>query len=144
MEKKVSISRVLAAKIGVEPALIRGHEDQGFIYFTWADSPVVGAQCANCNAILWVDQRNDEILSESKPPDVPDSGPGYRGYAEGKIRRFLAAMPSCPNCGQLNFDRFVNNVNYPRFPSGEELGENIPSTDVLKVDAENIEVALLE
>lgn len=140
----MSISRVHAAKIGVQPALIRGHEDQGLIYFTWANTPVVGAQCANCNAILWVDQRKDAMLNESKPADVPESGPGYQGYAKGKIRRFLAAMPSCPNCGQHNFDRFVNNVNYPRFPSGEEFGENTSSTDVLKADAENIEVALLE
>lgn len=142
VENKVSVSKVLAAKIGVQPALIRGREDQGLIYFTWADSPVVGAQCANCNAILWVDQRKDMILNETKPAAVPESGPGYQEYAKGKIRRFLDAIPSCPHCGQD--DRFVNNVNYPRFHSGEELGENTPSTDVLKANAENIEVALLE
>jgi len=140
----VAISRVLAAKIGVEPALIRDHQDKGLIYFTWEDSPVVGAQCANCNFILWVNQQKDVILTENKPADVPESGPGYRIYAEEKIRRFLDSLPNCPQCGQHNFDRFVNNVNYPRFPGGEELGKNISSTDVLKVDAENIEVALLE
>lgn len=36
METEVSISRVLAAKIGVEPALIRGCEEEGLIYFTWS------------------------------------------------------------------------------------------------------------
>lgn len=141
MENEASISRVLAAKIGVEPALIRGREDEGLIYFTWADSPVVGAQCANCNAILWVDQRRNAILSETKPADVPESGSGYRRYVEGKICGFLASMPGCPHCGQHNFDRFVNNVNYPRFSSGVELGEHISSTDVVKMDADNVEVS---
>lgn len=144
MENEVSISRVLAAKIGVEPALIRGHEDQGLIYFTWADSPVVGAQCASCNTILWVNQRRNAILSELKPADIPESGLGYRRYAEEKNRRFLASMPHCPQCGQHNFDRFVNNVNYPRFPGGEELGGNISSADLVKVDPESVEVALLD
>ncbi|WP_448110077.1 hypothetical protein [Luteibacter jiangsuensis] len=140
----MSISQVPAAKIGVQPALIRGHEDQGLMYFTWADSPVVGAQCANCNAILWVDQRKNVILSENKPDDVPQSGPGYQEYARSKIRRFLAAMPACPYCGHHSFDRFVNNVSFPRFPDGQELGEKISSADVLNADAKNIEVALLE
>lgn len=140
----MSISRVPAAKIGVEPALIRGREDQGLMYFTWADSPVVGAQCATCNTIVWVNPRKDAILNEPKPADVPESGSGYRAYAEEKIRRFLASMPSCPQCGQHRFDRFVNNVNYPRFPSGQELGENVTAADVVKVDAESVEVALLD
>lgn len=140
----MSISLVLATSIGVEPALIRGREDEGLIYFTWADSPAVGGQCANCNGILWVDQRRNLILSEAKPADVPESGLGYREYSEEKIRRFLTSMPSCPHCGQHNFDRFVNNVNYPRFLSGEELGEHVSSADVLKVDTENVEVALFE
>jgi hypothetical protein len=144
MESVVSISRVPAAKVGVEPALIRGREDQGLMYFTWADSLIVGAQCAICNTILWVDPCKDAILSEIKPDDVPQSSSGYRAYAEEKIRRFLASMPGCPQCGQRHFDRFVNNVNCPRFPNGQELGEDVSSADVVKVDAEGVEVALLD
>lgn len=65
------LKAVPAAKIGIEPALIRGHEDLGLMYFTWADSPVIGAQCAACNTIVWVNPRRDPILSESKPVEVP-------------------------------------------------------------------------
>lgn len=140
----MSISRIPAAKIGIEPALIRGHESQGLMYFTWADTPVIGAQCAICNTIVWVDPRKNTILSEPKPADIPESGPGYRAYAEEKNRRFLASMPSCPQCGQHHFDRFVNNVNYPRFPNGEELGEDVSSADIVKVDAESVEVSRLD
>lgn len=80
------VSLVTARSIGVEPALIRGEEVQGLMYFTWDDAPVAGAQCAKCNEVIWVDQRLDEILNERKPIDVPESGPGYRAYKEEKIR----------------------------------------------------------
>jgi hypothetical protein len=143
MVDEVSISRVPAVTIGVEPALIRGYEDQGLIYFTWADTPVVGAQCANCHAIVWADQRSNAILSEATPSGVPTSGPGYRAYAEDKIRRFLGSLPSCPHCGQRHFDRFVNNVNYPRFANGGVLRENIARVDVIPVSAEDVEVWVL-
>jgi hypothetical protein len=140
----VRLSRVFAQEVGIEPAMIRGREDQGLIYFTWAETPVVGAQCGNCNFILWVNQRNNGILSGKRPAEIPESGPGYRVYAEGKIARFLASMPSCPNCGHHEFNRLINNVNYPRFSKGGELGENVSSADVIKVDGGTIEVTVLE
>lgn len=143
-EHEVSISSVRAAAVGVDPALIRGFENEGYMYFTWADRPSVGAQCAQCNSIVWVNQRKNAVLSEVVPSSVPDSGPAYRAYHEDNIRRFLLSVPPCPKCDGVVFDRFVNNVSFPRFPSGLELREDMAGSDILKVDAENVEVFHLD
>ena len=131
-----------ASSIGVEPALIRGQEKSGMTYFTWADSPVAGAQCQVCSAVVWVDQRRDPILNEARPAAVPESGPGYTTYYEQKLRRFLAALPACPKCGSMHFDRFINNVNFPRLADGSAFPPGTTSKDVIKQDAD-AEVFLL-
>lgn len=140
----MTIRLVPASEIGVEPARIRAHELDGIIYFTWPESPVVGAQCGGCNSIVWVNQRLNPILNEVKPYEVPESGQGYREYQAAKIQRFLASMPACPQCGSSNFDRFINNVNYPRFPNGKELPEDISSADLMREDDRAIAVYLAE
>jgi hypothetical protein len=144
VEKKLNILRVPASRIGVEPAFIRGFEDRGMVFFTWTESPVVGGQCANCNTILWVYQRRDVILNENPPPEVPESGAGYRKYREQKIFRFLSALPVCPQCGKHCFDRFVNNVSYPRFAAGGEVPEELNGADVLRLDPDDVEVSVIE
>lgn len=131
------IRLVMASKIGVEPARIRSYELDGVVYFTWPDSPVVGGQCSSCHTIVWVDQRLDPILNEAKPSEVPESGEGYREYQDGKILRFLASMPACPHCGNLKFDRFINNVNYPRFPNGKSFPEAVSNLDLIKEDPQS-------
>lgn len=140
----MKIRLVAASEIGVEPARIRSHEVDGIIYFTWPDSPAVGAQCGNCHSIVWVDQRLNPILNEARPAEVPESGQGYREYQAGKIRRFLASMPACPHCGGSSFDRFINNVNYPRFSDGKELPDGVSGPDLIKEDAQFFSVYLAE
>ena len=120
-----SISKITAADIGVEPALIKGCEIHGLVYFTWAEAPVVGAQCGHCHTILWTDPHADRVLGEPKPDNVPDHGAGYRLYYEDNLRRFLGSLPPCPNCGKQTYDRFVNNVQWCRFSDGTEIPTDI-------------------
>lgn len=110
-----------AAALGVEPAFVRGYEREGLVYLTWKDSPVVGAQCKGCHGILWVDQRRDPVLNEKKPVEVPDFDKGYQAYCRDQTRRFMQRLPACPGCGRCEYDRFVNNVNHPRFEGGKEM-----------------------
>lgn len=132
----LTIRLVSASEIGVEPARIRGREPDGIVFFTWPDSPAVGAQCGNCHSIVWVDQRSNPILNEITPLTVPESGQEYREYQAAKIQRFLTSMPACPNCGSSNFDRFINNVNYPRFPNGKEFPVDASSSDLVREDGD--------
>jgi hypothetical protein len=113
-----------ANDIGVEPAYIKGLEHHGIIFFTWHHSNVVGAQCGVCHTIVWLDPRNDSVLNEDKPSNVPDSGPGYQAYYIDNIERFFKSLPSCPKCKQQAYDLFVNNVTYPRFEDGFILPED--------------------
>lgn len=128
----VTVRLVSTSEIGVVPARIRAHELDGIVFFTWPDSPAVGAQCGSCHSIVWVDQRMNLVLNEAKPVDVPESGRGYRVYQMAKIQRFLSSIPACPQCGSTNFDRFINNVTHPRFPNGKELPANLSSSDLIK------------
>lgn len=139
-----NLNSVSAAKIGVEPVYVRGYEQHGLTYLTWQDSPVVGAQCEFCHSVLWVDQRRNSILTEDKPSDVKESGIDYRKYYDEKIHRFLKALPACPSCGSQKFDRFINNVNYPRFADGIEFPQNVSSSDLIKHDPQTVVTMLSE
>ncbi len=115
--------QVLASEVGVKPAFVDKQKNFGMNYFVWPQDYLVGAQCKNCNVIVWLDPTSNKILSEPKPNEVPASGNSYRSYYEEKISRFLASLPSCPGCGQNVYDRFVNNTSYPRFSDGTEVAE---------------------
>jgi hypothetical protein len=60
-----------AGEVGIQPAYIKGKEKHGLCYFTWHDSEAVGGQCANCNKIIWVSQKQHPILKETKPDETP-------------------------------------------------------------------------
>ena len=107
------------------------------VYFFWADTPIAGAQCSHCHTILWTNLRTHPILSESVPAQVATHHGEYRRYYEGKIARFLSSMPPCPHCGKRQFDRFINNTQFPRFPSGRDIPEGITSADLIKVDPDS-------
>lgn len=135
--------KVEAKRIGVFPALVIGSEHQGPIYLTWDDSPVVGAQCARCQTVVWCDARVDPILNEPRPRDVPEHGTGYRRYYEQKLERFLASLPTCPECQGSVHDRFITNVVYPRFKDGGHF-EPSPSMKLMDLDPSKVEVWYLE
>ena len=115
----------LACSVGVQPGYIEGQESQGLNYFTWHDSGTVGAQCSVCNTIIWLESIENRILSEARPANIPTSGSEYRDYYKMKLKRFLTSLPNCPSCGESSFDRFINNVNYPRFLDGTEIEAQI-------------------
>lgn len=121
-----TLKQCTASELQLMPALIQGHEQRGLMFFMEDDCPVVGAQCADCHCVVWVDARSDPILNERRPLGVPDHGPLYSRYYAENLRRFLAAMPSCPDCGAAHFDRFVNNLRWPRFRDGTLLPESGP------------------
>jgi len=140
----MAFTRVTAKFVEVEPSFVRGSESRGMLYTTWSDSPVVGAQCGFCNTIAWVNQRQDSILTEAVPAEVPESGEGYRRYADDRTARFLRSLPACPTCGRHGYDRFVNNVRIPRFPDGGEPPAGLRGADVTPVDGNSVDVYLLE
>ncbi len=73
--------------------------------------------------------------TKKKPVEIPDFGEGYQAYYRDQARRFMQRLPACLGCGQCEFDRFVNNVNYPRFESGREMGQIGTDTEIALVDA---------
>jgi hypothetical protein len=136
----VGLIQKQAKDIGVEPAYIKNLKQHGIIYFTWHHSNAVGAQCGVCHTIVWVDPRNNSVLNEDKPSNVPDSGPGYQAYYQDNIKRFLKSLPPCPKCKQQAYDLFVNNVTYPRFEDGSVLPEDGSKIELLKVDPATVKV----
>lgn len=136
--------RVTAKFVNVEPSFVRGSESRGMLYTTWSDSPVVGAQCGFCNTIVWVNQREDPILTEAVPAGVPESGDGFRRYADDRTARFLRSLPACPTCGRRNHDLLINNMRIPRFPDGGEPPAGLRGADVTSVDGNDVHVYLLE
>jgi hypothetical protein len=136
----VNIRRRLAEDIGIQPAYVEGLEEHGLCYFLWPESSSVGVQCKYCNTILWVDSRENKILSEPKPHDVPEYGDGYRNYHKEKLERFLQSLPSCPDCGKRVYDKFINNVSFPRFSDGLELDDRNGDIELKNVDPGSVEV----
>jgi hypothetical protein len=119
-----SLKKISANAVGVIPAYVKGMQKHGFCYFMWETANAVGAQCAKCHAIVWQDPRKNKILNEAKPADVPEYGNKYTVYYQQKIRRFLADQPNCPECGSNEYDRFINNVNFPRYADGTVFTED--------------------
>ncbi len=118
-----NIIKRLASDIGVQPAYVVGNEGRGLSFFTWHDSIAIGAQCSNCNIILWLDPRFDGVLSEQKPAEVPSSGEEYRTYFKDKTNRFLKNLPQCPSCGHKSYNKFINNTSHPRYIDGKEFDD---------------------
>jgi len=135
-----NIRRRIAEEIGVQPAYVKGLEDHGVCYFTWPESYAAGGQCECCSSILWVDPRESQILSEPKPDGVPEYGDGYRKYYEEKLERFLQSLPPCPACGNKAYDKFINNVSFPRFSDGAEFDDKSGNVELTNVDPKNFEV----
>jgi hypothetical protein len=130
-----------AAALGVEPAFVRGYENEGLLYLTCKDSRVVGAQCIGCHRILWVDQRQEPVFNEKKPAEVQDFGDGYRAYYRDQTSRFMKSLPACPSCGRCEYDKLINNVNYPRFESGIEMVSTESGAEIVPVDASAVLIA---
>lgn len=120
----MKINKISAEELNIEPGYVKGLEKNGLLYFLWDENPCVGAQCSNCNTILWTNSRKNFILNEEKPSNIPDSGPAYRNYYQKKLARFLSSLPSCPECNLGHYDKFINNVEFPRFPNGAEFLSN--------------------
>jgi ribosomal protein S27AE len=110
-----------AGDIGIEPAKVVGQERHGLVFLLWAENPHVGAQCSRCHTVVWVNSRNSSVLSAEAPVSVPASGPGYRAFYESKLGSFLRSLPACPSCGSSSYNRFINNVELPRFSDGSEF-----------------------
>ena len=105
--------KVSGKDIGVLAYKIEGYEEHGLVFLADRDGDSCGAQCANCNNILWTSVRNNSILSEKKPDTIPNSGTGYRNYVFRKYERFLDSLPACPECQEKHYDVFLTNILYP-------------------------------
>jgi hypothetical protein len=73
------------------------------------------------------------------PSGVPESGPGYAAWHQEKLRNFLGSLAPCPVCGGTHYDRFINNVHFPRFSDGAAF---IPAqaTMIIPVEAQKVKV----
>lgn len=125
---------VNASDVGVQPAILRGKEYRGLVFFTSEHSFVVGAQCRSCNNIVWTNPASNIVLSEKKPDNVPTHGDGYKKYYHDNIKRFLLSVPPCPICGNTVYDRFVNNVHFPRFSGGETMDDCTDGSEIVNLD----------
>ena len=135
-----SIVKRLASEVEVQPAYVKNMERHGLCFFTWHSSNSVGAQCSNCNTILWLNSLTNKILNEEHPSDVPNSGDKYKNYYKNKINRFLRSLPDCPECGRNSYDRFITNTSYPRYADGAEFDDIYDNVSLKNVDAKIVSV----
>jgi hypothetical protein len=134
-----SFSQRAAGDVGIEPVCIAGSEAHGLVYFLGEENPHVGAQCADCHTVVWVVARNNPVLMSTRPSGVPESGSGYTAWYKTKLCEFLGSLPPCPVCGATGYDRFINNVQFPRFSDGTEF---VPTqaTRIISVKAQQVKV----
>ncbi|MDP7845283.1 hypothetical protein [Acinetobacter pittii] len=120
-----SLHQVAASEIAVVPYYLNGYQQNGLQYGVneYERAEPLGAQCANCHTILWITGRSDPILNETKPKNIPDSGPIYREYIQDNLKRFLRSLPACPNCHQQTYDLFVHTTTLTRFEDGSSYPE---------------------
>lgn len=137
------IIRRKAKEASIVPAFVTGFEGHGLCYFVEHGSDSIGGQCGDCNCVLWINSRKNSILNEALPINIPPSGEQYREYNKNKTQRFLKSLPCCPECGSKNYDRFVNNVNFPRFKDGV-LFSATKETKPIYVDANSVDIWWLE
>lgn len=113
------VFKIKASNVGVRAVLVKGMENHGLCYFVDAhQSNAVGGQCSHCHTIVWVDARIYPILSENISSLF---GENYRKEYLANLNSFLKNLPSCPVCSLNLYDKFVNNVNYPRYADGTEF-----------------------
>ncbi len=132
-----------AAQLSIHPAKIKGLESHGLCYFTYHDSDFVGAQCSKCNTIVWANAKINKVLNENRPLNIKGFGKEYQEYYFEKLSRFLKSLPKCPKCGSQSFDRFINNVNFPRLQDGTDFDDSKDDIELSYSDANNIQVWLL-
>jgi len=132
-------SQKLASDVGIQPAYVKSMEKHGLCFFTWHYSDAVGAQCKQCNNIVWVDPIDNGILNEAKPNQIPSSGEEYQKYHKHKIVRFLESLPACPVCNSTEYDKFINNVSYARFSDGTEF-ENNAEFELINENPEKVKI----
>jgi len=135
-----NLSLRYADELGIQPAKVKGMEQHGLCFFTWHDSEVAGGQCSCCNTIVWVSPRENPVLSEVRPSSVPSSGDEYRKYFQEKLNRFLLALPPCPSCGETKYDRFINNVSFPRFADGTDFDDSREDIEMINAAPNSVEV----
>lgn len=134
-----------ANELGIQPAKIKGMEQHGLCFFIWSDDAnVVGAQCSCCNTIVWLNPRENAVLSEVRPNSVRSSGEQYRRYYQDNLNRFLLSIPPCPSCGETKYDRFINNVLFPRFPDGTGFDDSKKDIELINVAPNTVQVWWLE
>ncbi|MCG8535283.1 MAG: hypothetical protein MI808_09320 [Pseudomonadales bacterium] len=131
MSKIICVS---ASDVGIEPAIIKGLETHGVCYFLWPESLAVGAQCAHCHAIVWVNGRKNKVLNDSvgKTSSITDAS--YKRFRQQTIQSFLTSIPNCPECGLSNFDRFITNTSFPRLADGFDFDPE-ENSEIEKADS---------
>ena len=83
----------------------------------WATFSIFGVGAAlTFLLMLFFSPRNSP--NETKPKNIPDSGPIYREYIQDNLKRFLRSLPACPNCHQQTYDLFVHTTTLTRFEDG--------------------------
>ena len=108
------IKQICCSDAGVIAYRIEGYEEHGLVFLADRYGDACGAQCNNCNNILWTSNRKNSILNEKTPASVPDSGLSYSNYFYDKLERFLKSLPECPKCHSKHYDTFFTNTVYPR------------------------------
>jgi len=135
-----------ASEVGIVPAYIKDLKKHGLCFFVdnHHKSNAIGAQCKYCHIIVWVNARLDTILSEKHPSNIPNSGEAYRNYYKDKLKRFLNSVPTCPGCGNQDYDRFINSAEFPRFADGTEFYEIDEDADEIPANADEIKIWWLD
>lgn len=139
-----SLTKRHAKKINIAARYINNEQSRGLLYRAKLHSEYVGGQCAQCNTIIWVADRADPILSETRPSGVPDSGPEWTKCFYSRQERFLKSLPPCPECGNQHFDRFVWDRAWARFTDGSEFNADTMVERLVELDPSTVEVWVLE
>lgn len=125
------LHQVAASEIAVIPYYLKGYQQHGLQYRIneYDRAEPLGAQCGNCNTIVWITGRNDPILNEELPEYAAHGGPAYREYYQNNLKRFLQSLPACPHCHQQAYDLFINNITLKRFEDGSPYPDEFNGVD---------------
>lgn len=137
-------TELVASSLNIRPNSYLADPSLGIIYMSHG-SGYLGAQCAHCHNIVWINPTRNDVLQEEPPEGVPDYGEGWKDYKKDRDQRFLQSLPSCPECGTNSYDEMITNVTLGRWSNGCEFSwDNLDKEQLKPLDPEKTLVWVYE
>ncbi len=118
------LQQIKASQLGITPCYVKNQTEQGILFYPpnhYHRSEAMGAQCANCQTIIWVTGRWHPVLYREIQLN---DGIEYRKEYQNRIKDFLTSLPKCPECQLNQYGLFIDNVTQPQLKKGIKKEQN--------------------